>query len=480
MRLPAIAGLAVAGLAVVALATIVVTGGGEESTSEASNSTATTEIRRMDLVETESEDGTLGYADSEAVLNRLSGTVTWLPREGRVIEPGEALYKVDDTPVVLLRGAVPAYRTLDSSVSDGPDVEQLERNLRELGYDEGGAMAVDGEWDWATTDAVIDWQEAHGLEQTGSIELGRVVFQPGKRRVESLAMTLGGDPAAGTSGAAWDGAAAPTTLAVATSPSTMPTTTTPAPETTPEQESTTTPEQETTTTPEHGTSTTPEQETTTMPESREHTQTQPGAESNQQPPAAQAPSGAPSASGARTSAGGETDSGAGAVAVTEVMTTSSTRPVVTVDLDTSLVTLAKVGAPVSVELPSGERQRGTVSAVSKVATAPEDDSTGAQQQEQQSSSDDATVAVTIRLAKRTPALDEAPVSVAFERSRARDVLAIPVTALLAQAGGTFAVELREGGDARLVAVEPGLYASGYVEIEGEGLRPGMRVTDARV
>jgi hypothetical protein len=155
------------------------------------------------------------------------------------------------------------------------------------------------------------------------------------------------------------------------------------------------------------------------------------------------------------------------------MTTTSTRKIVSVDLETAYADLARVGARVSIELPSGDNVTGRVSSVGKVATLPEGEDVD---------SSDATVEVTIRFRgkDRTSGLDRAPVDVEFERNRAKDVLAVPVTALMAQSGGGFAVEVRERGGRRIVPVETGLYTSGHVEIEGEGLREGMAVTNAEL
>ena len=84
--------------------------------------------------------------------------------------------------------------------------------------------------------------------------------------------------------------------------------------------------------------------------------------------------------------------------------------------------------------------------------------------------------MTITLAGRGGELDQAPVDVGFAVERRKDVLAVPVKALLARQGGGYAVEL-DGG--RLVAVEPGLYADDMVEVEGAGLREGQQVVTAQ-
>jgi hypothetical protein len=183
------------------------------------------------------------------------------------------------------------------------------------------------------------------------------------------------------------------------------------------------------------------------------------------------------ASDAATASGSSASSTAAttdsAASPSAIMTTTSTRKIVSVDLETAYADLARVGSKVSIELPSGDNVTGRVSSVGKVATLPEGEDVD---------SSDATVEVTIRFRgkDRTSGLDRAPVDVEFERNRAKDVLAVPVTALMAQSGGGFAVEVRERGGRRIVPVETGLYTSGHVEIEGEGLREGMAVTNAEL
>ena len=60
----------------------------------------------------------------------------------------------------------------------------------------------------------------------------------------------------------------------------------------------------------------------------------------------------------------------------------------------------------------------------------------------------------------------------------KDVLTVPVAALLALAEGGYGVEVVDGGDRRIVAVETGLFAGGRVEVTGDGHRRGHDGGDA--
>src|SRR5438270_5458545 len=131
--------IAVALALLVAIATVValVVGTGSSSPKAAANSdtsSSATTVQRRDLVETDTESGTLSYAGSRTVYNRLTGTITWLPRVGQVVRQGQAFYSVDGKPVILLNGTVPAYRDLGPSDSAGADIGQLNRDLVALGF----------------------------------------------------------------------------------------------------------------------------------------------------------------------------------------------------------------------------------------------------------------------------------------------------------------------------------------------------------
>jgi peptidoglycan hydrolase-like protein with peptidoglycan-binding domain len=169
-------------------------GGGTEgagagaATGPATSSVA---VSRQDLVARTEVDGTLGYAGDLRVAGHGPGTVTAVPAPGTVVERGQSLYSVDNRPVSLLYGDLPAWRRLAAGMADGPDVQQLEANLVALGHATEAELAVDEKFTAATTTAVKRWQKSLGLEETGAVELGQAVFLPGAFRVAKAEVEKG-------------------------------------------------------------------------------------------------------------------------------------------------------------------------------------------------------------------------------------------------------------------------------------------------
>jgi len=156
---------------------------------------ATQAVAREDLSSQVPVDATLGYADSYTVRGQGGGTLTWLPSAGQVIGQGQVLYRLDNaSPVVLLYGAVPAWRTLDEGLT-GADVSQLNHDLVTLGYASGSDIGALG-WDyysWETAGGVQRLESALGVSSPpGSLPLGSVAFEPGAIRVSDVLGSLGG------------------------------------------------------------------------------------------------------------------------------------------------------------------------------------------------------------------------------------------------------------------------------------------------
>jgi peptidoglycan hydrolase-like protein with peptidoglycan-binding domain len=171
-----------------------------------------------------------------------------------------------------------------------------------------------------------------------------------------------------------------------------------------------------------------------------------------------------------------------------VMSGTSNRRVVSLDLDAADRSLVEVGKAVQVELPDGSSVAAKVESISRVAHSSTD----------QQGNTTTTLAVTIALDDPTAAgdLDQASVKVTIIRSSRPNVLVVPVNALVALREGGYAVEVVDadaGSDAaqsagptvgspagsgasvsrtHLVRVEPGLFDRGNVEITATGIRPG--------
>jgi hypothetical protein len=436
-------------------------GGGNGARAAGGRSTGrTVVVARRTLVDRKSVDGTLGFAGTRSATNRLSGTITWLPRVGQVIRPGQTLFRVDGDPVVLMDGTLPAYRTLKPGIENGADVRQLESGLRALGYYPG---IVDARYTASTAAAVRNWQGDLGLDKTGQVELGRVVFLPGPRRVTNVKTSLGSAASASSSDAnPGDGMRFASYMGTGgtSSPSTD---TTPTPTTPTETTPTPTTPTETTPTPTTPTETTP---TPTTPTPKPADDGNGNANGNA--------NGNRSGNGNKTPTGNNGNgnngngSGGGGGAATEVLSTSSTRRVVTAKLDAADQLLVSRGQRVRVELPDGRFVSGRITSVGRVATA--DSSSG--QDPNADTAPKITITIRLRSARTAGRLDQAPVSVQLARTTRRNVLAVPVQALVARPGGRYAVELAGG---RLVGVVPGLFANGYVELTGGRIRAGDRV-----
>ena len=159
----------------------------------------TAEVVRRDLVDTEEFSGTLGFGDPEPLHTNTSGIVTSrLPEEGAVLDAGDVLFEVNSYPVVLLRGGRPMFRPFERNMEDGPDVEQLEQALADMGIPGYEDMTIDEEFTRITEELVEEWQNRLGVEETGVIDLGFVVFIPEPIRISSVNVIEGQSIAAQT------------------------------------------------------------------------------------------------------------------------------------------------------------------------------------------------------------------------------------------------------------------------------------------
>jgi hypothetical protein len=149
-----------------------------------------------------------------------------------------------------------------------------------------------------------------------------------------------------------------------------------------------------------------------------------------------------------------------------IFTASSARRIVTIKLDASQQGEVKAGDEVSITLPGGTTIPGVISSVGKVATT------------NSSGTTTITVDVTLKRPKAAGDLVQAPVTVTITTGSVSNVLVVPVTALLSQLPGGYAVEVvGADGTHHLVKVTTGLFddAAGLVQVSGTGLSAGQRV-----
>jgi peptidoglycan hydrolase-like protein with peptidoglycan-binding domain len=158
-----------------------------------------------------------------------------------------------------------------------------------------------------------------------------------------------------------------------------------------------------------------------------------------------------------------------------VLSYTGTTRLVSVELAVADQALAVEGGMVTVTIPGADTVEGEISEVGTVAAA--EDEASAAGGGASAAASDARIEVRVTIADQAAlgSLDAAPVDVDFVSQERKDVLAVPVAALLALADGGFGLDVVEGDTTRIVAVQTGMFAAGLVEVSGTGVAEGMRV-----
>lgn len=375
--------------------------------------------------------------DSITLSGNASGVVTEVVAAGDTLSQGDVLYRVNGEPVVVMFGDVPAYRTL-RDLSDnmtGEDVLQLETALVALGYDPDELAAVDEEFTDYTATMVERWQEDLGVEEDGIVQLGDVIFITGEAEVLAVSVEVGqsvgpgqpivtvsaGDPLQGDDVAQLEAALADLGYSGITVDGIW----------------------------DDGT------RSAVLAWQQDLGSEADGIVDLGEIVFLPSPV---RVNDVLASVGTSVNPGSPVLAI------SSADKSVTFDLPAGDQGLVAVGQEVNIELPDGTDTPGTVVSVASVATPLQ---SGGAAFEVKIVLDDPSVAA---------GLDEAPVDVEVVSDSVSNVMAIPVSALVALAEGGYAVEVDSGGGTtQLVAVEPGFYADGMVEVTSEVLQVGDSV-----
>ncbi|MFD8720201.1 peptidoglycan-binding protein [Streptomyces sp. NPDC059629] len=153
-----------------------------------------------------------------------------------------------------------------------------------------------------------------------------------------------------------------------------------------------------------------------------------------------------------------------------ILAVTSTGKQITVPVPASDAHTVAQGATVKIALPDGRTVTGAVSSVGQSVQSPNDGDS-----DQGGTPPSLTVTVTPSDSADVAKLQSAPVQVTFTTGTRHDVLAVPVTALVALKEGGYALQRPDG---TFVAVTTGLFADGKVEVSGAGVTAGMRVEAA--
>jgi peptidoglycan hydrolase-like protein with peptidoglycan-binding domain len=390
------------------------------------------------------EDGIVGFGD-----------VVFLEGEQKVVAQTSVSSAAGTSAVGIGSAVQPGSEILRvaarSALEPGPDVRQLEENLVALGYDPGGKIKVDARFNRSTEAAVERWQRDIGAGVDGVIDLGEVVFLPEAQRIVAQASDNSG-ATVGVGSTVQPGGEILRVAPLSNVPD---------------------PGQDILQLEENLVALGHDADGALVVDLEFDAATEAAVRSWQSVVGLEEDGvielgevvflpGPQRVEAQLTAVGSAMQPGA------QVLALTSDKQVVTLDLDADRQDLLAEGSSLMVDLPDGSTSEGIVTGISSVVTQPSQSADG--------TAAEPTVEVTIELVGAiTVELAQAPVDVLITTDSRSGVLTVPLTALIALAGGGFAVEVIDGQTTKLVAVDPGLFTTGYVEVMNTTLKPGNEV-----
>ncbi|MDJ1134337.1 peptidoglycan-binding protein [Streptomyces iconiensis] len=168
----------------------------------------------------------------------------------------------------------------------------------------------------------------------------------------------------------------------------------------------------------------------------------------------------------------------GALSGGEALTWTGTERNVTVDLEAGFEDLVEKGTKATVGLPDGGTVEAEVTDIGSPSGSGEAKEGGSEESGEGSGADEATLPVELKVGaqRELGRYQAASVDVTLKAETRKDVLAVPVNALLARSGGGYAVETTGvDGRSRRTPVKLGMFANGKVEVSGAGIKEGLDV-----
>ncbi|MEU6813087.1 peptidoglycan-binding domain-containing protein [Streptomyces sp. NPDC046831] len=385
-------------------------GGGDEGPSAPPRSGSVVAVKRGNLAERTAVDGRLGYGTEIPLPVKATGTVTWLPEQGETVGRGGTLLRVDDRPVVLLYGMLPMYRDIGLTPR-APDQEAAGDPQDQQGQGRNGPKNGAGPPAGTPASAAPDGAGSAGGAGNGSGDgTGATAGAPRELTGMDVMQFETNLAALGYTGFTVD-----ERFTAATARAVM----------------------------------------------------------RWQKDLGLPPTGTVGVGDVIYSSGrvriGHAGVRPGAEAGENVLTFTGTSRKVVVDASAADAAWAVRGTDVRVELPDGRTALGRVASVGRQAAAAEG---GGEDGGSQGANATVPVTVTVEDQASLGRLESGPVTVEYVGREVKDVLTVPVSALVALAEGGYGLETEDG---RFVAVRTGLFADGSVEVSGSAVRAGMKV-----